>query len=420
MVVKRRTKMAPGDAKPHIDFVDSNKLMDPKYWSSSVTVNQTGRLVFTSGLVGQDKDGKFPDSFGEQVQLAFANLQNVLAASGASMRDVVKITFYPVDWSMEKAKAMFEPYVVSLTEKYGFTGRPITTTVPVATLGYPEAKFEVEAVAAISGNTTPFDNGSFTVKHPVPAKPVDVVVVGGGFSGCQAAFDLQEAGLDTVLLEAKHRIGGRSRSQQLRSGPGLIELGATWINETTQPKAFALAKKFGLDLLWQYEPGDTLWQTPDGVTHRLKDGDITGVSPEFPCCQIFHEINFFALCNKLTFHALQLGDGDKLTILGKLNHAIDEAYKLFELNKPTLSPAELDVSLAEWIRTKVGDTEFGNEIGRHLAAALVGREPDEVGAHYILDYLKSCGGLQDVGGEGKYGAQSLKIRQGGFLCIPAH
>lgn len=98
---------------------------------------------------------------------------------------------------------------------------------------------------------------------------VDVVVVGGGYSGLMSAYDLQQAGLTTVLLEAKDVLGGKSRSQKLKSGPGIIELGATWINNKTQPAVFELTERFGLKTLEQYTEGDSILQGVDGKTYRV-------------------------------------------------------------------------------------------------------------------------------------------------------
>lgn len=270
--------MAKDDNKPALKFGNIASLQDPKYWSHAASIGKSSRLVFTSGLTGELDDGTYPESFSDQVKQSFVNVEKALVAAGAAMRDVVKITFFPVDWSMEeKARPMFEPYVMAMTEKYGWLNRPLTTTVPVACLGHPLAKFEVEAVAAVPGDSVPYSAGAGGVDVSAPPVKTDVVVIGGGFSGLMAAVDCQESGLDTVLLEAKHRVGGRSRTEKLRSGPGVIELGATWINELTQPKIFALTKKFGLETLQQYETGDSIFQTADGVVHRLKDDNMETV-----------------------------------------------------------------------------------------------------------------------------------------------
>jgi monoamine oxidase len=101
-----------------------------------------------------------------------------------------------------------------------------------------------------------------------------------------------------------------------------------------------------------------------------------------------------------------------LEVYGTVMAAIEEGYKLFELEKPLDSPPVLDVSVEDWIKTSCGDNELCMDLARHMVAALVGREVHEVGIHFILDYLKSCGGVVAVGGEGEFGAQSLKIRTG--------
>ena len=39
-------------------------------------------------------------------------------------------------------------------------------------------------------------------------QPVDVIVVGGGFTGLAAAFEMATAGLSVTVLEAESEIGG--------------------------------------------------------------------------------------------------------------------------------------------------------------------------------------------------------------------
>src|SRR5256886_16316009 len=54
----------------------------------------------------------------------------------------------------------------------------------------------------------------------------DVVVIGAGFAGLVAARELGRAGLDVLMLEARDRVGGRTRADR-RLGHDL-ELGGTW------------------------------------------------------------------------------------------------------------------------------------------------------------------------------------------------
>jgi enamine deaminase RidA (YjgF/YER057c/UK114 family) len=52
-------------------------------------------MVATSGVYGLDPaTGKLPDDVGQQGMLLFANLGRILAAAGATLDDVVKMTFW--------------------------------------------------------------------------------------------------------------------------------------------------------------------------------------------------------------------------------------------------------------------------------------------------------------------------------------
>jgi monoamine oxidase len=123
--------------------------------------------------------------------------------------------------------------------------------------------------------------------HAVPTKDkgeacrptdVDVVVVGGGFSGLASAYSLHKAGLKVAVIEAKDRLGGRSRSIPLSTGPGIVELGATWINNSTQPAVFALTQEFGLETIEQYNQGLDIRQSIDGSIESQSEEEIANVS----------------------------------------------------------------------------------------------------------------------------------------------
>ncbi len=70
----------------------------------------------------------------------------------------------------------------------------------------------------------------------------DVIVIGGGFAGVTAARELRHAGLRTLILEARNRLGGRTFTT--RVGGEVFELGGTWIH-STQPSVFAEASRYG-------------------------------------------------------------------------------------------------------------------------------------------------------------------------------
>lgn len=92
---------------------------------------------------------------------------------------------------------------------------------------------------------------------------VDVVVVGAGLSGLQAACNVHATGLSVLVLEAKDRVGGKTWSRPTTTG-GTVDLGAAWINDTNQSKMFALSQRFNLETIVQRAEGNDLHQVPDG------------------------------------------------------------------------------------------------------------------------------------------------------------
>lgn len=90
-----------------------------------------------------------------------------------------------------------------------------------------------------------------------------------------------------------------------------------------------------------------------------------------------------------------------------------EAQDKINIRKFDDFPLEDDVSFEDWV-TKRGlwENDHVRAVARQATAAIVGREPHEVGAHYFLDYVKSGNGIISLSTEGTDGAQSLKVKQG--------
>ncbi len=107
---------------------------------------------------------------------------------------------------------------------------------------------------------------------------VDVVIIGAGFSGLQAALEVQKAGLTFALIEAHDRVGGKSLSIPLTSMDGSVDMGPTWINDQTQPRMFALMNKYNLGIIKQYREGKEVMLDDGGMSVPYPHGELPTVN----------------------------------------------------------------------------------------------------------------------------------------------
>ena len=73
-----------------------------------------------------------------------------------------------------------------------------------------------------------------------------VVIVGGGFAGLSAAYELTKRGVTTVLLEARERVGGRGMGERVDGFP--LDMGA-FVFTSTYDTAFRLCEELELALV---------------------------------------------------------------------------------------------------------------------------------------------------------------------------
>ncbi|KAF4950627.1 hypothetical protein FSARC_13119 [Fusarium sarcochroum] len=85
--------------------------------------------------------------------------------------------------------------------------------------------------------------GKVGLQLPRAKHSAQVIVVGASLSGLQAAYDLQQAGISCLILEARDRIGGNSST-----GPGNIHSRGSWIDPVQQPRAWNLVHDLGLEM----------------------------------------------------------------------------------------------------------------------------------------------------------------------------
>ncbi|KAF5720249.1 monoamine oxidase [Fusarium globosum] len=93
-------------------------------------------------------------------------------------------------------------------------------------------------------------------------EPVDVAIVGGGFSGLAAAKDLVAAGKSVLVLEARDRVGGKVYDVEVKDGTGQkVEAGAEFVCKNHK-RLLTLASELGIKTFPTYIEGNMLMWIP--------------------------------------------------------------------------------------------------------------------------------------------------------------
>ena len=127
-------------------LVNPPQLAKPSGFSHGLEAR--GRLLFLAGQTAQDAEGRIvaPGDLVAQFRQALGNVATVVAAQGGSLRDLVKLTFYVVDWRdyRAKSKAIGQVYRELMGGHY-----PPTTLVEVKALWDDEALVEIDGFAVL-------------------------------------------------------------------------------------------------------------------------------------------------------------------------------------------------------------------------------------------------------------------------------
>ena len=117
-------------------------------FSEAVTVKGFGRgtMIFLAGVGAEDENGprgniRHHNDLVAQCDYAFDKIKRVLAAHGANMNHVVKITSYLTDMKNRV------PYGQCLGRNFGTAPLPVHTLIGVASLAFPEMMVETDVTA---------------------------------------------------------------------------------------------------------------------------------------------------------------------------------------------------------------------------------------------------------------------------------
>ncbi|EXL69668.1 hypothetical protein FOPG_14394 [Fusarium oxysporum f. sp. conglutinans race 2 54008] len=215
------------------------------------------------------------------------------------------------------------------------------------------------------------------------AQNFQVVIVGAGLSGLRAAREVHNAGPSYIVLEAMDRVGGKTLSVQASDGNGVVDLGASWINDTSQSEIYKLAKEFGFDLVEQRTEGNSLYRDEMGQVHCIP----------------------FEMPAKL--------EPEQLKEVEQFMQILSDYAERCDIDVPSNVPDAkyLDsMTVAEFIAGFKDPS--ASALVNNITRSLLGVESDEPSALFFLDILKRGTGLKNVISDFKDGAQYLRSRQG--------
>jgi monoamine oxidase len=124
---------------------------------------------------------------------------------------------------------------MSASKRTRWSGRSVTRRNFIGSAGVAVAAAGLAPLGAAAADESP---------GPSSGDP-DVIVIGGGFCGVTAARECRRAGYRVLLLEARHRLGGRTFTANFNGHA--VDMGGTWVH-WSQPHVWSEIRRSGLPL----------------------------------------------------------------------------------------------------------------------------------------------------------------------------
>ncbi|KAL1885832.1 hypothetical protein Plec18167_001328 [Paecilomyces lecythidis] len=333
--------------------------------SAALTAAATN-VLHVSGQPCSPVSGEVPADYDSQVLLSLVNLHQALLAAGSSVAGIVRLTLYIVNYNSQRQQ--HERHLRRFLRSH----TPIITPVSVDRLDGLEWQFLVNAEAA----------SSLAISRPVSVtehKLWDVIIIGAGLCGLTAADQLTRNGLSCLVLEARDRVGGRTWSIPVSDGKGVVDLGASWMNDTNQSKVSHLVKHFGLEFVVQNTTGNCLTQDKASNNHVFEYGGLPF-------------------------------DVETQRHLGQLRDIIEADCQQLDTADPR-NPIYDSMTFLAYLHSK-NASETAIESASIWTRAMLGQEPHDVSALYFLHHCKAGGGIIQMRSDRSGGGQYLRVRQG--------
>lgn len=106
----------------------------------AMAVDGATRLVFVSGTMGLEPDGRGGDTLARQLDLVWSNIRRILSATDMTVDNIVRVTSYLTDPDFADVNAKARVAALS--------GRVVPTTAIVVGTLKPDWMIEIEVVAA--------------------------------------------------------------------------------------------------------------------------------------------------------------------------------------------------------------------------------------------------------------------------------